>query len=125
LTPSNCFEILDEESGLRHYAVGDAYDSSRALLLDTLQPEGAADGFFVAIPSRDELLVLPVTTHSLGQVPLLKQLAEKQFHSAPYAISDDIYWIHHGTWYLFQIELGKDQVTVTPPPEFLEVLQRV
>jgi hypothetical protein len=124
-TPADCLRVLDEESGLRSCSVGDAYDSSRALVLDNLLPEAADDGFFAAIPSRDELLVMPVSAHSLTHVPLLKHLAEKQFQSAPYAITDEIYWIHHGRWYLFQVALSKDRVMVTPPPEFVEVLKRL
>src|SRR5262249_24419755 len=38
-TPEACFNVVHEESGLRQSSLGDAYDSSRALLLDVLLPE--------------------------------------------------------------------------------------
>jgi hypothetical protein len=124
-TPAECFQVVHEESGLRLCAVGDAYDSSRALLLDALLPETRADGFFVALPGRDELLVLPVTAAALNHVPLLQHLAEKNFKIAPYAISDQVFWIQEGVWHPFPIALHEDRIIVQPPPEFLAVLKRL
>src|SRR5262249_50719495 len=82
------------------------------------------DGYFVALPGRDEMLVLPVTSTSLPQVHLLKVLAEKNFKNAPYPISDDVFWIRDGVWRLFPMSVKNEQVTVTPPQEFLELLKR-
>jgi hypothetical protein len=124
-TPAECFEILHDESGLRQCTVGDAYDSSRALLLDGLLPETSAEGYFVAVPGRDELLVLPVTGPSLGYLPLLKSVAEQSFKTAPYAISDEVFWVQGGRWHLFPIELHGEKVTAQPPQEFLEILGRL
>jgi hypothetical protein len=124
-TPDDCFQVVHEESGLRQCTVGDAYDSSRALLLDALLPATAAEGYFVALPGRDELLVLPVTGPSLGFVPLLKSVAEQSFRTAPYAISEEVFWIRGGAWHLFPIELSGDQVTAHPPPAFREILDRL
>ncbi|MCI0460940.1 MAG: hypothetical protein L0Z62_28665 [Gemmataceae bacterium] len=124
-TPAECFQVLHDESGLRQCLVADAYDSSRALLLDALLPETTGEGYFVALPGRDELLVLPVTVPALGFVPLLKGIAEKSYRTAPYAITDEVFWVREGTWYPFPIELGSDKVTAQPPPEFLEVLERL
>src|SRR5262249_7775602 len=108
-TPADCFQILHEESGLRQCTVADAYDSSRALLLDALLPQTSAEGYFVALPGRDELLVLPVTGPALGYVPLLKGVAERSYRTAPYAISDEVYWVRGSTWYRFPIELGAEK----------------
>jgi hypothetical protein len=49
-TPADCFQVIHEESGLRYCAVGDAYDSSRALLLDRLLPDTTENGCLVAGP---------------------------------------------------------------------------
>jgi hypothetical protein len=124
-TPTDCLTIVDADSGLRQCTVGDAYDSSRALLLDTLLPESAADGTLVALPGRDHLLVLPVNAVGLAHVPMLKALAEKFHKTTPYAISGDVFWVRRGSWFAFGIDLQSDRVTVEPPPEFLEVLQRL
>jgi hypothetical protein len=124
-TPADCFQVLHAESGMRQCGVGDAYDSSRVLLLDLLLPETKADGCFAALPGRDELLVLPVSTPGLAHVPLLKALAEKNYKTAPYPISDQVYWIQGGVWRRFAIEIRGGQVAVQPPAEFLEILKRL
>jgi hypothetical protein len=121
-TPPDCLEVIHEESGLRLCSVGDAYDSSRAVLLEELLPEASAAGLLTAIPSRDELLVLPVAVQALPHVHLLKLLAEKNFQKAPYAISDQVYWVRTGVWRTFSIEIRKDEVAIQPPPEFVEIL---
>jgi hypothetical protein len=123
-TPADCLEIVHEDSGLRLCSVGDAYDSSRALVLDKLLPDAQEMGVFTAVPSRDELLVLPVSMQSLPHVHLLKMLAAKSFKSAPYAISDEVYWVHGETWRVFPIEIHKEEVAVKPPREFLDLLGR-
>ena len=124
-TPADCLQVIHEESGIRQCAVGDAYDSSRAFLLDNLIPETSGEGYLVALPGRDELLVLPVTASSLAYAPLLKNVAEQSFRTAPYAISDEVFWLHEGQWRLFPIEVRGDQVTAQPPPEFLPILERL
>ena len=47
-----CVTQVHEETGLLQAQVGDAYDSSRALLLDHLVPGHEQDGFFVIVPGR-------------------------------------------------------------------------
>ncbi|MFN4259343.1 MAG: hypothetical protein ACK4RK_08585 [Gemmataceae bacterium] len=120
-TPPDCFHMIDEDIGLRACLIHDAYDSSRALILDELLPE-AQWGCFVAVPGRDHLLILPVTADSLGTVHLLKFLAQKDYQNTPYAISDQVYWVHDKDWHHFGIELEQDKATVQPPPAFVEIL---
>jgi hypothetical protein len=124
-TPAQGFQVVDEESGLRICSVADAYDSSRALILDRLLPEAGPDGCFVSLPGRDALFVLPVNQKALGQFHLLKLLAEKNFQSAPYPISDDVFWVRGKTWHLFPIKVKGEEITVEPPEEFLGVLKRL
>jgi hypothetical protein len=124
-TPPDGFQVVDEESGLRICNVADAYDSSRALILDRILPEPAPDGCFVALPGRDSLFVLPVNAKALGQVHLLKLLAEKNFQSAPYPISNEVFWVRGGTWHPFPILVKGEEITVEPPEEFLDVLKRL
>jgi hypothetical protein len=123
-TPADCFQVVDEETGMRMCAVADAYDSSRALLLDRLLG-GDGDGYFVALPARDQLLVLPVNKDGLAHVPLLKALAEKSYQNTPYAISGDVFWVHGDAWHLFPIRIQGERVTVEPPVAFHPVLDRL
>jgi hypothetical protein len=123
-TPADWCRILDEESGMRASVVGDAYDSSRALILDQLLPETAAAGCFVAPVGRDRTFLLPVSLPALQFVHLLKVLAAKDYPSTPYPISDEVAWVHQGAWRRFPIELSGDQAPVTPP-ELVDVLNRL
>jgi hypothetical protein len=124
-TPANCLQLLDAETGIRMCAVGDAYDSSRALVLDQLLPENSEHGFFIALPNRDQLLVLPVTRPGIASMPLVKIVADKNYRTAPYPISDQVYWVRAGEWHAFDIEIRGREVNVTPPPEFREVLEKL
>jgi hypothetical protein len=124
-TPPDCLQEIHEESGMLLCGVADAYDSSRALILDTLLPDATAQGWFVALPGRDELLILPVSQRTFPHVHLLKILALKNFKSAPYPISDQVYWIQAGTWRPFPIEVGAQEISIRPPVEFLPLLDQL
>ena len=125
ITPAGCLTEAHAESGLLHSEVGDAYDASRALILDHVLPGHERDGFFVAIPGRDHLLVMPVTARSLGFLPWLHHVASRTHRNLPYPISPDVYWIRAGNWRHFAIDLRGDKAMVNPPAEFAEVLQRI
>ncbi len=124
-TPANCMEVVHEESEMRLCSVGDAYDSSRALQLDSLLPETRSLGCLVAVPSRDELVVLPVALKAVPHFHLLKLLAEKNFKSAPYPITNEVYWVRDGVWQHFPIDIRSNKVAIRPPEEFLEVLNQL
>jgi hypothetical protein len=124
-TPDDCFTTIHEESGMLLCSVADAYDSSRALLLDDLLADTSERGCLVALPSRDELLVLPISAPALPYLHLMKVLAEKNYKTAPYAISDDVYWVHQGTWRLLPIEMRGNDLVLRPPPEFIEILDEL
>jgi hypothetical protein len=124
-TPPDVAQVVHEESGLLQCEVGDAYDSSRALILDRLLPEYQENGYFVAIPGRDQLLVLPVVKHSLEYVAWLRMIASKAHQTVPYPISPEVYWIQNDVWRPFDIDVRNEKITVTPPPEFEEVMRRL
>jgi hypothetical protein len=124
-TPEEPFAEVHEDSGLLLCNVGDAYDSSRALLVEALLPETPEAGCCVAVPSRDELVVLPITPEALEHIHLVKLLAEKNFKTSPYPISNEVFWVHEGVWRPFPITFKDDEVTVEPPPEFIDLLNRL
>lgn len=124
-TPGDCLQVVHEESGMRICNVADAYDSSRVFLLDALLPEAKENGCLVVIPGRDELLALPITMKAIPHMHLLKAVAEKNHRGAPYPISEDVYWIHGGNWRKVPIDIKSDEVTVQPPPELIDVLNRL
>ncbi len=124
-TPPDSFKVIHEESGLRQSSVGDAYDSSRALLLDDLVPDSRQYGHIVALPGRDELLIMAVTAASLPFLPLLKVVAVKNYKSAPYPISADVFWIKDGKWRVFMMDVRDNQANIQPPDDFLPILREL
>jgi hypothetical protein len=124
-TPEDCIEPIHEESGLSVCTVGDAYDASRALLVEDLLGDQAPLGCFVALPGRDELLILPVNKTALAHVHLLRVLADKNFKSAPYPISDQVFWVQQGRWHVFPIDIRGNDVTIRPPEAFVPIFDQL
>lgn len=124
-TPTDCFQLVDAETGIYLCCVGDAYDSSRALLLDAVMPVPVDDGCLIVMPGRDELVALPVTREALSRIHLLKLLAEKKYRTTPYPITDDVFWVCDGIWHSFTIDITGNDVNIQPPTEFVDVLERL
>lgn len=124
-TPAACFAPVHDESGLLQAQAADAYDTSRALILDHLIPGHEENGFYVIVPSRDHCFVLPLTVDSLMLAPWLKSVAIKMCKDMPYPISPELFWVRAGAWHHFAIEQSGQEVQVKPPPEFVEVLARL
>ncbi|HEV3238345.1 MAG TPA: hypothetical protein VGZ25_15240 [Gemmataceae bacterium] len=118
-TKPDILEVVHAESGLSLCSTGDAYDATRALILNDLKPDLPEPGCLVAIPSRDELLVLPLTAQALPHVHLLSLLAEKNYRSAPYSVSDKVYWVRQNRWLIFPMHVRGEEIVVKPPAEFL------
>jgi hypothetical protein len=124
-TPPDCLPVVHEETGIRLCGVEDAYDSSRALLLDEILPDGSAHGYFVAVPGRDMLVVMEVSREALNHVHLMKGFAEKHNQSTPYPLSGDLFWVRGDSWYPFPIQVEGEAITVHPPEEFGPVLKEL
>jgi hypothetical protein len=114
-------QLVHEDSGLLQAQFGDAYDSSRALLLDELLPGRDEFGFFVIVPGRDHLLILPISEHTVRLAPWLRAIAAKTFREMPYPISPELYWVRQSVWHHFEVVVNGDDVFVRPPAEFMEV----
>jgi hypothetical protein len=121
-TPADTFATVHEQSGIRLCTLGDAYDSSRALVVGDYLTD-TPHGYFVAVPSRDELLVLPTTPAALTTIHVLKLLAMQNHQKAPYPVSEELFWVYGDKWHLFPIEIKGNEVNVRPPDEFIHVLE--
>ncbi len=123
-TPDDFFDQVSEELDIYVGHTGDGYDAARALLIEDLLPESPA-GFWVAIPSREELAVWPVSFDALSKIHVIKMFARDNYREHAYPVSDEVFWVRNGTWHPFGISLDETNVTVSPPPEFLPVLERL
>jgi hypothetical protein len=123
-TSDDFFEQVSVELDIYVGHTGDGYDAARALFFEDLLPESPA-GFLVAIPSRDELAVWPVSYDALSKIHVIKMFAEDNYQNHAYPISDDVFWVWRGTWYHFGIQMDDQNVTVSPPDEFIEALKEL
>lgn len=101
---------------------GDGHDAARALLLDELLPEAPA-GYWVVVPTRDEIAVCPVSMSTLDRVHTLRLFAVEHYRENPYPISDDVFWVYNGQWHTFEVRVDSDSIMVVPPAEFMAVIQ--
>jgi hypothetical protein len=123
-TAEDFFERVSDELDIYVGHTGDGYDAARALLIEDLLPESPA-GFWVAIPSREELAVWPVSFDALSKIHVIKMFARDNFREHAYPVTDEVFWLWQGTWHPFGIKIDEHNVTVSPPDEFLEVLKEL
>ncbi|MBI1832909.1 MAG: hypothetical protein HYR84_15830 [Planctomycetes bacterium] len=124
-TQADCLQVVHDESGLLQSQAGDAYDSSRGLILDHLVPGHEEDGFYVIVPGRDHLLTLPLMAQTMMMAPWLRAGAAKMYREIPYPISPELFWVCGGVWHPFVIESEGDDLIVKPPAAFLDVMHRL
>jgi hypothetical protein len=120
-TPADFFERVSEGLDIHVGHCGDGYDAARALLVEDLLPESPL-GFWVAIPSREEVVAWPVSLAALERIDVLKLFAQGSYQDHAYPVADEVFWLWNGMWYPFGVRVDGDGVTVTPPDEFLAAL---
>ena len=123
-TPDDYFERASEELDIYIGHAGDGYDAARALLVEELMPDAPA-GYWVVIPSREELAVWPVSFPALGRVHVLKMFAADNFRDHAYPVSDELFWVWHGTWYRFGVKLQGDELVIDAPEPFGTALREL
>lgn len=123
-TPPDFFEPASDEIDILVGHSGDGYDAARALLVEDLLPNSPA-GFWVVLPTRDEIAVWPVSFEALSRIQIIKLFAELNFREQAYPITDEVYWLWNGTLYPFGITVDGQNVTVSPPDEFMIALQEL
>jgi hypothetical protein len=120
--PDGWLQLAHPDEGIWVGHVNDSYDAARALILCDATG-GDELGWMVAIPARDWLFARKVDREGLQFFHLLKVGAERAFAEQPYPISDQVYWVRPGNrWVRFPMSIDEQQVTVTPPPEFIDAL---
>ena len=125
-TPSDYFERASDELDIYIGTPREGRVRRRTaggLLIEEMMPDVPA-GFWVAIPSREELAVWPVSFQALGRVHALKMYARENFHKHAYAVSEAVFWVWRGAWYEFGITLG-DEVLLDAPEPFGEAASGV
>ena len=56
----------------------------------------------------------------MSKIHVIKMFARDNYRDHAYPVTDDIFWLWHGTWYTFGITIDDQNVTVSPPDEFIK-----
>jgi hypothetical protein len=123
-TPPDFLDKVSEELDIFVGHTGDGYDAARALLVEDLLPESPA-GFWVAVPSREELAVWPVSFAALSKIHVVKLFAQDNYRDHAYPVTDEVFWLWRGMWYPFGISVDDANITISPPEEFMTALKRL
>lgn len=122
-TPPDFFDRASPDFDIYLGHTGDGYDATRALLVEELMPDSPA-GFWVAVPSREELAVWPVSFPALEDVHGLHRFAAENFRANAYPITDDVFWVWQGVWHPF-ITLKDGASVIDPPDLFADALHEL
>ena len=83
-------------------------------------------GVVVAVPEPDYLLCAPM--ESAASIDGLQSLASALGHfesTRDGLLSDQLFWYDGSTWHVVPIEHGTDDITVTPPEAFVQMMSRL
>jgi hypothetical protein len=121
-TPAGFLDRVSDELDIFVGHTGDGYDAARALLVEDLLPDSPA-GFWVTVPSREELAVWPVSFEALSKIHVIKLFAQDNYRDHAYPVTDEVFWVWRGMWHPFGIRVDEKNITISPPEEFLAVLK--
>lgn len=115
---------LESGAALQALLAEDFFVSTHALFLGDYLPEDARHGAIVAVPHRHAVLFHPIRDLSvLKAVEAMLVVSAGMFREGPGSVSPFLYWWQKGEWTLLPVEVQGDQVSFTPPPEFVELLE--
>lgn len=123
-TPADFLERVSDEIAIHVGHSGDGYDAARGLIVEELMPTNPA-GFWVAVPSREELIAWPVTLAALRQVHVIKMYTQDSHKKHAYPISDEVFWVQNGAWHRFGIRVENNTLTIDAPEPFADALEEL
>ncbi|MFT6142952.1 MAG: hypothetical protein ACJAZO_000299 [Myxococcota bacterium] len=94
-------------------------------LRDLIQPFPAG-GALVVVPSRSQLMALPLTDiSSVGWLDVLTQAGRQSYQRARHPISPDVYWVDGSQYERFEQTNADGELILHPPLAFRAVVQRL
>ncbi|CAA9531329.1 MAG: hypothetical protein AVDCRST_MAG85-3703 [uncultured Solirubrobacteraceae bacterium] len=107
--------------------IGDSFfTASQVLWPEQTAGEIPPNGALVAVPNRHVAWIHPITDlRVVGVVTTSAQWAHGNFVDGPGSISPHLYWWRPGEVRRIQTEVTDDAVQITPPDEFVELLNQL
>lgn len=102
------------------------YVASQALLLEHFPQCLGTHGAIVGIPRRHTLICYPINSlevlKALNYLPIIIHAMDKE---GPGSITPNVYWYTRGRFVKLPYELSETAYSLTPPEEFLEMLNEM
>ena len=117
---------VDALPGLLVLRVSDGQAASRLAVLPELIDPMPFGGVVAAVPEPGQLLCVPMD--SVRAIDALQALASAVGHAEATRdrlLSDQLFWFDGHRWRPILVEHGDEDITVLPPPDFLEMMGRV
>ena len=106
---------------LRVYLSDDGRSASRALLIGDLVPDAPFSGVIAAIPSADQLMILPLErVESVSMLQILVQTCQFAYQASDAPLSDQLFWFDGYSWFPVAVRQAPDTIEVVPPSPMLE-----
>ena len=112
-TPAHGWTDIVTVDGLNAYVAKDGLSSSRVLCLQDLVRPWPFEGVLVAMPTRDQLLVLPLDRLDVLQSMRIMVLAgDTARENGTHPLSDQLFWFDGEQWEWVQISHLKNQIEI-------------
>lgn len=99
------------------------FAASHVLFLENYLPPGNRHGALAAVPHRHAVLMHAIESlHAVVAVSTLASAAAGMHREGPGSISPDVYWWRPGRVLRIPAEVKGKEIRITPPAEFLDVL---
>lgn len=125
-TPANGWTEIAMVNGLHTYVAKDKLSSSRLLCLRDLVRPWPFEGVLIAVPTHDQLLVLPMEGLDILQSMRIMVLAgDTARENGTNPLSDQLYWYDGDTWEWLKIQNNQNQIEIQPSARFMDALERI
>jgi hypothetical protein len=125
-TPTSGWTSIATVDGLHAYLAKDGLSSSRLLCTQDLVRPWPFEGILVAVPTRDQLLVLPMDSVNVLQAMRIMVLAgETARQNGTRPLSNQLFWFDGDEWEVIAVRHANDQIEIQPSPRFMNALERI
>ena len=125
-TPAQGWTDIVTVEGLSAYVAKEGLSSSRVLCLQDLVRPWPFEGVLVAMPTRDQLLVLPLDRLDVLQSMRIMVLAgDTARENGTHPLSDQLFWFDGEQWEWIQVRHVHNQIEIQPSSRFMDALERI
>jgi hypothetical protein len=122
----NQLQDVDTVPGMAMYLPGRTDAASRALVLQDLLDVFPAEGVLFAVPTTDQLLLIPLhDMESLSAIRVLVTATHLATQNCSHPLSNQLFWTDGDEITHIQVVHETDNVDILAPPEFLAAVERL